>query len=331
LKLKKKKKIMSASIRNFNSIRRALLKARSVAISGHINPDGDSIGSILALGLALESLGKKVYMLCQDDVPPGYKYLPGATRLLKTTKSRVDLAIAVDCSVIELLDKNIQVFKKAKSILEIDHHAYRKAFGDLRIIDHEAAAVGELIYLLLAKCGITITRDISENLLTSIIVETNLFKLTNVRWYTFKVCAELLSTGLNFYQLVEKVYGPKTRQTMMLLGMVLLRAKFLKNGAIVWSIIRKDDLKKVGGKEYDADAIANELRSIKGVRIAVLFREKNDRMLRVSLRSAAYDIDVGKIAWNHEGGGHFDIAGCFIANNKRHMRNILSEVEGLVA
>jgi bifunctional oligoribonuclease and PAP phosphatase NrnA len=310
---------------NIKTIRRAILKAQTIAISGHVNPDGDSIGSILALGFAFESIGKKVYVLCQDELPQNYRFLPGAERIVKRIKKRVDLAIAVDCSIMELLGKNTEVFKKSKSIFEIDHHEFRKSFGNLQLIDHKAAAVGELVYAFLKKMKIEISKDIAENILTSIIVETNLFKLANVRPFTFEVCRSLLKTGVDYYRLVDKVYGPKTKEAMMLFAICLLKAKFLKEGKIVWSILTNADLVKVGAKDYDADAIANEMNSIKGVEVTVLFREKNKKILRASLRSKG-DINVGKIAQECSGGGHFDIAGCYINSNKKAMKQLLSSV-----
>jgi len=202
---------MNKRIKEFKKIRQAMLKARTIAISGHVNPDGDSIGSLLALGLGLGSLGKKVYMLCQDKIPLNYRSLPGADRIIKTIDKHLDLAIAVDCSVIDLLDKNIPVFKKAKSILEIDHHEFRRLFGDMQIVDPKAFAVGELIYLLLKKMNIKITRSIAENLLTSLIVETNLFKLPNTTSTIFRVCTELLKTGVSFSQVADKANPERCR------------------------------------------------------------------------------------------------------------------------
>lgn len=310
-------------------VRKFILRAHSVAISGHTNPDGDSIGSLLALGLALESIGKKVYMLCHDEIPPHYRSLPGVNRIMKTTDRPVDLAIAVDCSALDVLGKNVPVFKMAKSILEIDHHMYRKPFGDIQFIDHDASAVGEMIYQVLGKLNIKMTRSIAENLLTSIIVETNLFRLANVRQYTFKVCDELLATGLNFFQLTTRVYGPKTRKTMMLLAICMMKARFLRSGRFIWSILTASDLKKVGAKDYDADAIADEMCSLKGVDIALLFREKKKMMLRVSMRSRN-GIDIGELAQRYQGGGHFDIAGCYIRNSKRNIRNLIEDAEKLL-
>lgn len=316
-------------MKEFKKIRQNILRARTIAISGHVNPDGDSIGSLLALGLGLGSLGKKVYMLCQNEISSNYRSLPGAQRIIKTTNKRVDLAIAVDCSIIDLLGNNIPVFKKAKAILEIDHHEFRRSFGNMQFIDYNASAVGELVYLLLKKMNVKITQDIAENLLTSIIVETNLFKLQNVRPFIFNICAELLKTGVSFSQLVDKVYGPKTKEAMMLSAICLLKAKFLKEERIIWSAITKKDLNIVGTKDYEADAIANEMNSMKGVEIAVLFREKSRDVLRVSLRSKG-DINIGKLAEEYNGGGHFDTAGCYIPNNTKSIKEILSLVKKLL-
>ncbi len=313
----------------FKKIRQSILRAKSIAISGHINPDGDSIGSLLALGLALDGLGKTVYMLCQDEIPLKYRFLPGAGRIVKSIKKRVDLAIAVDCSIIDLLDKNIPVFKKARSVLEIDHHEFRRPFGDMQIVDYQAVAVGELVYFLLRKLNIKISRNVAENILTSIIVETNLFRLVNVRPITFKICSELLKEGVSFSQLIDKVYGVKTKESMMLSAICLLRAKFLKQGRIIWSVIKVRDFAMIGGKNYDADAITSEMNSMKGIEIAVLFRPKDRKTLKVSLRSKG-DINIGKIAQEYKGGGHFDIAGCYIPNNRKSIMQILSSVSVLL-
>ncbi len=316
-------------MRYLNKIKKEVLDAETIAISGHKYPDGDSIGSLLALGLGLRKLNKKVYMLCGDELPSHYRKLPGADDIVKTTRNKVDLAIAVDCSAMELLGENSSVFQRAGKILVIDHHYYSRPFGDLEFVDPDAAAVGELIYIFLNELGVPIGRDISENILTSIIVETNLFKISNIRPITFRICAEGLNAGVKFSSLVNKVYGPKRREAVMLLSLCLLRSRFIASGRLIWSFIRKSDLIKVGGKEYDADAIAGEMRAIKDVKAAVLFREKDRDTLRVSLRSSG-NIDVGAIAKTYGGGGHFDIAGCYIPNDKRYMKKILASASKAV-
>ncbi|MFH1406972.1 MAG: DHH family phosphoesterase [Candidatus Omnitrophota bacterium] len=309
--------------------RLGILRAKSIAIAGHINPDGDSLGSLLALGLGLEKLGKRVYMLCADEIPSMYHFLPGVKDILNSIKKKVDLAISVDCSVEELLGENIRVFKKAKSILEIDHHEFRRDFGDIKLVDDKAAAVGELVYMLLKALNIRITPEIAENLLTSILAETNSFKLPSVRPYTFKLCAKLLDTGVDFYGLAERVYWSKPKESAVLSGLCLSRCKFLKKGRIAWSIIRRKDFAKIKGRDYNIDAVANEIRSIKGVMIVVLFREKNKRLFRVSLRSKG-EINIASIAERYNGGGHFDVAGCYIKNNTKSMKELLEFTEDLL-
>lgn len=320
---------MSKREKVIDTIRRSIAVSRSVAVFSHVNPDGDSIGSMLALGLALRKMKKTVYMICQDEIPPNYKSLPGAGRIIRATVKKIDLAIAVDCSLIDLLGKNVPTFKKAKASLEIDHHEFRKSFGDIQLVDPGAIAAGELVYRLLKDIGVAIDHDIAQNLLASIIVETNLFKASNVDSSVFLMCSELIKTGVNFSRLVDTVYGMKTRQAMLLEAIALLRAQFLKKGKIIWSLLRTDDITRVGGKEYDADAIASEMNSMKGVKIAALFREKNRKLLRVSLRSRDA-INVGKIAQRYKGGGHFDIAGCCIPNNARSISRLLRSLETLL-
>ncbi len=317
-------------MKDLKKIKEQIRKAKTVAVSGHINPDGDSLGSLLALGLALESLGKRVYMLCQSEIPGNYRLLPGASRIIRTTNKKVDLAIAVDCAIIDLLDKNVSVFKNARSVLEIDHHEFRRSFGQMQIVDPQAASVGELVYALLKKLSIPLTRDIAENLLATIIVETNLFRLASVRPGTFVICAALLNKGLIFSEVVDKVYGARTKESMMLSALCLLRAKFLKKGRIIWSVVRRSDIAQVGGKDYDTDAIASEMNAMQGVDIAVLFKEKSKKILKVSLRSKG-DVNVGAVAQEYHGGGHCDIAGCYIKNDTKSMARILSSLETLLS
>lgn len=297
-------------------------------MAGHINPDGDSIGSLLSLGLGIERMGKKVYMLSPDGVPRRYRALPSAGRIIAHTKKGADLAIAVDCSNRELLGRAWRDFERSKTILEIDHHDFRRSFGDLSFIDSKAAAVGELIYLLLQRWGVRITDEIAQNLLTSIIVETNSFRLPNVRPFTFKVCADLLTRKVDFYKLVDIVFWSVTRESAVLGGICMSRCRFLKGGRLAWSIIRKKDFDVTRGSDEDVDAVADQIRAIKDVKVAILFREKRSKLLRVSLRSKD-KINVARLAEYCGGGGHFDVAGCTIPNKKSAMDNLLKKAKAL--
>ena len=316
-------------MRGLEQAQKSIMEAKEIIISGHINPDGDSIGSLLSVGLGLERLGKRVHMVSADGVPKKYRLLPGARRIMSKAKRPADLAIAVDCSNREILGPTFDIFKRSKHILEIDHHDFRRPFGDMVFMDADAAAVGELIYLLLENLNINITDEIAQNLLVSIIVETDSFRLPNVRAVTFEVCTELIKRGVDFYKLTDMVFWSRTRESAILSGICLARCKFINGGKIAWSMIRAKDFRKVKGRDEDVDAVADEIRSIKEVEIAVLFREKGAGALRVSLRSKN-KINIASIAERYNGGGHYDVAGCTIPNNKRSMREVLGLAAGLL-
>jgi phosphoesterase RecJ-like protein len=313
----------------FKRARNAILKAKSVAVAGHANPDGDSIGSMLALGLGLEKLGKRVHMISRDGVPERYRTLPGAGRIIRGLDEPIDLAIAVDCSSREMLGKTFLLFESASGILEIDHHDFRRPFGDIAIVDRKAAAVGEIIFTLLNSLGIVITKPIAHNLMTSIIVETGSFRLPNTRPFTFEVCTDLIRRGVDFYKLVDMVFWSKSREAAVLSGICLSRCRFLKGGSLVWSIIRKKDFEAVKGKDADVDPVPDDMRAIDSVKIAVLFREKDAKTLRVSLRSKG-KINVAAVAEQYNGGGHYDVAGCNIKNDPSEMNGLLAKARRLL-
>ncbi|MFH1798571.1 MAG: bifunctional oligoribonuclease/PAP phosphatase NrnA [Candidatus Omnitrophota bacterium] len=308
---------------------KSILNAKSVAIAGHIAPDGDSIGSLLSLGAGLESLGKKVYMISSDGVPKKYKTLPGAEKIVKKLTEKVDIGITVDCSSRDMMGEAYDDFRKAETIIAIDHHRIRKPFGDIEFIDPKAAAVGEQIHDLLRLLKAEITRDIAQNILTSLIVETNSFRLPNARARTFKMCAELIKKGADFYKLVEMVFWSHPREVAVLSGICLARCKFLKKGRLVWSIIKQSDFKRVKGKDEDVDGAADQMRAIKDVDIVVLFREQSKEKLRVSLR-AKKNINIAKLAESYGGGGHADVAGCGISNDSKTIKDLLSKASGML-
>lgn len=321
--------VFSGNSRTFESVKKEIRKAKTVGVFSHVNPDGDSIGSLLSLGLGLKKLGKRVYMISQDGVPFRYRKLPGARYIVKKTKVLLDAAIAVDCGDKELLGKTYDLFKKAKVTLAIDHHSFRNRFSHISLIDPKAAAVGELIYLFLRALRVPITKDIAQNILTSIIVETNSFRLPETRPLTFQICSQLLKTGLDFYKLTEMVYWSWRRQAVMLSADCIGRTKFLKQAKLAWSIVRKKDLKRFNAKDEDADAVTSDMLSISGVQAVIFFREKSKKLLRVSLRSKG-KVNLIKLAKEYNGGGHFDSAGCKIPNDPKVISQMLASAQKLV-
>lgn len=319
---------INMEIKGLKEAAEKIRSAYNIVIACHVNPDGDAIGSLVSLGLGLKQMGKEVDMLSPDGIPKMYRRLPGVDCIEKKTSRVPELAVAVDSGNKKLLGRSLETFKKAKWVLSIDHHEVREPYGNLQIVEPESSSVGELIYLLLKELNVDITKDIAVNILTSIIVETNSFRLPNIRPLAFEICARLLETGIDFYSLSEMVYWSKTKEASLILGICLSRCKYLKEGKIIWSILKQEDLENTGGKKEDADSVVGEMLSVKDVDIAVFFREEGD-VIRVSLRSKG-KVNVAEIARKYDGGGHSDSAGCFVTNSDEFINKILRDAESLL-
>lgn len=219
-------------------IKTRIARAHTVAVTGHTHPDGDSIGSMLALGIGLQKLGKKVHFISEDGIPPKYRCLPCADRVERRLLERVDLGLAVDCGTPAMMGMRSGMREKAAAIIGIDHHQFRKPFG-FEVVDEKASAVGEIVFVLLWSMGVPIGRDIAQNILTSIIVETNSFRLPKVRPFTFRLCGELLKTGVDFRSLVSTVFWARSKATVILIGDCLARAGFAERNRLMWSFLKK--------------------------------------------------------------------------------------------
>ena len=311
-------------------IKNCIAEASSVLVCGHKNPDGDSLGALLALGLGLKGMGKEVIMLCSDEIPLRFKHLPGVDNVVSFTNRQVDLAIAVDCGSREMLGTQFYAFERAKKILEIDHHLVRSSFAPLSIVDASASSAGELVYFLLKTLGAVVNKDIAQNIFTSIMVESNSFRLVGLSAQTFEVCSELLRTGLKYSSVLEPLYRSVSREAELLSALCISRCCFVSKGRLAYSTITYGDLNRVGACEGDADPLAEKLNSLHGVTLAILFREKeNKKELRVSMRSKN-GINVALLAAAFGGGGHSGAAGCTIANDKHKKLELLCAARTLI-
>lgn len=318
---------------SFSSVLNVIRKAKTIVVACHINPDGDALGAMLALGLGLEQKGKQVFYISPDGIPAHYKNLPGAGRVQKKLPAharRVDLAVAVDCSYPHMLGKAYEIFQHARATIDMDHHTVRESFGDISLVDVQAAAMGEVVYPVLQALGVKLTEGIAEDLLVSIIVETNSFRLPGVRPQTFLICARLVKSPVDFSRITNLVYWSRRKESTILSGIAMARCRFLCHGALAWCWIGLADFRRVGGRDEDVDTVADDMRSIRDVRIAVFFREETRRRVRVSLRSKK-GLDVGRVAKVFGGGGHYDVAGCFIKNTPSARRQVLKECQTLLS
>ncbi len=302
----------SASDPNILKAARVLRKAKKIIVVSHVNPDGDTIGCCLALGLALLQAGKKVTMLSQDGVPTRFQFLPGSELILsEAAEGPADAAIAVDCGSARQMGTTQKTFFKAKTTIQVDHHDFGESFGKIQVLENEASAVGEIVYELIRTLKVEITPAIATCLLTSIIIDTGSFRFSNIRAKTFEICGKLIECGVDLQHLIEESYWTKSAATLKLSSQALLNARYSSDGCVSWSVVSQKDFKRFGAKLSDADAVADDLRSVEGVKIAAVFRETEKGNLRVSLRSK-HGINVALVAREFGGGGHHNSAGCGI-------------------
>lgn len=314
-----------------NDAVKTLRRARKVAILSHVNPDGDTLGCQLALGLALMRLGKHVSMLNPDGVPTRFQFLPGSelVRSRAPEGARFDAAVAVDCGGRSQLGKLEKAFFRAKTTIQIDHHDFGDAFGKIQVLEEEASAVGEIVYDMIRALRVEVTPAIATCILTSIIVDTGAFRFSNIRPKTFDVCGDLVKKGVDLLHLIEESYWKKTRSCARLSGHCVANSHFSQDGRLAWTTVYQRDFKRYHAKLPDVDAVADDLRAIEGVKIAAVFRETDKKRFRVSLRSR-HGINVAMVARQFGGGGHHNSAGCSIRNLESEKQKLLTELDILL-
>ena len=304
-------------------------ESKRIILACHMNPDGDAIGSMLALGLGLRQKKKTVTMLCPDPIPERYISLYGAKSVKRRYNKVADLGISVDCGSIVQLSRLKHTFEQSRRIVEIDHHQYRSRFGDVQLVDGQACSVGEIVYILLKELKVKIDKRIGEALLISMLVETASFSRPDVTRKTFEFCSELMNCGVDFCSVSNRYYWARRISAVQLSGLCFTRIKKRARQRLVWSIIRREDFEEYGGEQPDVDPVPDEMMVIENVEVAILFREIEDNRLRVSLRSKG-KINVGRLATLYGGGGHRTVAGCRIHNSEPTVDKFINQACNLI-
>ena len=304
-----------------------LLKAaKKLVIVSHVSPDGDTLGSSLALMHALRMLGKEVIMNVDDDISTVYSFLPGIAeyrRFAPGESVNADLLVIIDASSADRAGNAMEVVK-SPAVLSIDHHKTNTRFADYLYLDSDAAATAEIIYSLLLEMGIKLTRDIATCIYEGIYTDTGSFKYSNTTSNTLKTAADLLNYGVN-PSLISDNMELKSRSQVEMLRKVLETLTFLKDGKIAYIEIPLE----LYDHNVETDTFISYPRYVEGVEIALLFKQVEANLTRVSFRSK--EIDVAKVALSFGGGGHKKAAGCSIyAPLKEAEKVILKAVEELV-
>lgn len=300
-------------------IKERLDRAKIVVVASHVRPDGDAIGSLLGLGLALRDAGKSVQMVLVDGVSSSFRHLEGSELILKEPAGEHDTFVTVDCADFKRVGKVFENF--APPDINIDHHKTNERFGKLNLIEPEEVATAAILTHYLPQWGYTITKPIAAALLTGIVTDTLGFRTSNTNPSALRLCADLMETGVNMTDLYMKSLVKKSFPAARYWGAGLSKLE-QKNG-IVWATLTLEDRKKSGyGGNDDADLI-NMISAIDGNKVGMIFVEQNDQHVKISWRALEPGVDVSSVAKHFNGGGHAAAAGADIPGT-------LSEVQSLV-
>ncbi len=307
-------------------IKKALQECSSILISVHKNPDGDALGSQLALMLALKKMGKSVTAHNLDPVPEIYQFLPHAGSI--STGSKVDGRYDA-CIVLDADPPRTGLFEgsaPAHVLINIDHHITNSSAWPYTWLDPNASATGEMVYRLLCEFDVPIDRDIALCLYTAIFTDTGSFRYSNTSPESMKIAARLLEAGADPWLVTENVYESFAFRRLKLLGNILAAMERSEDGRIAWVVVTNDLYRATGTTAEDTDNFINFVRSAKGVEVAVLFRQTGDREYKISLRSKGR-IDLSGLAQSLGGGGHKNAAGSTLQGTLEEIRHkVIGEV-----
>ena len=311
-----------------------LENVHTVAISGHIRPDGDCVGS--CLGLCTYLLDQNPNLLVDvylDPIPDEFRFLKHSDciRQENETDRLYDLCVALDCSEPELLNRARDIFQKAKRTVCIDHHITNEGFGDISIVCPESSSASELLYYLLKEERLfgagKISMDCAQALYMGIVHDTGVFRHSNTTLEAMTAAGELIGYGLNTEKIINDTFFKKTYRQNQLLGKALLESILMLDGAMIFTALYRKDFEIFGCDTNDTDGIVDQLRVTDGVHVAMFLYESEEGEFKVSLRSDEL-VDVAVIAKEFGGGGHVRAAGCTVCGQMHDIvTNIASRVE----
>lgn len=300
--------------------------SRKFYLISHMQPDGDSIGSLLAMGEGLRSIGKEVKTFTPGSVPRKYNFLEGADQVKHDLidGDPTTTAIILDSSDPERLGLLKDVFMQCQIIINIDHHVTNQLFGTFNLVSSSASATGEIVYELLKDLGVKINTTIAEALYVAISTDTGSFKYDNTTPATHRIIAELLTYGLSPGSLSQKMFDERPLAFYLLLKEAIAGLEMYANRRIALMTLSRDMRKRCGASPGDLEGIVNYSRNIEGVELGILFYVENDQEVKVGFRSRS--VDVSALAGKLNGGGHARAAGCRLYDDYETVKNkVLTE------
>ncbi|MBS4536004.1 bifunctional oligoribonuclease/PAP phosphatase NrnA [Clostridium sp. D2Q-14] len=302
-----------------NNIIRELDRSKKIYLISHINPDGDSIGSLLALGTSLQyKYMNKIVLLKSDAIPTKFNFLKNVDTLIDIDNigdiEEDSVLITLDCGDIFRIGEFYNYIDKFKKIINIDHHVSNSGFGYINIVESDSSSTGEIVFNIIKENNLKIDKNIATALYTAISTDTGSFKYDNAKAETHRVVAELLEFNIDKNQIIQEIYQNRSIEKTNIFIESLKGLEFYCNNNIGVIIITEKMMNNINASSQDTDGIVEFIRDIESVEVACVIKEINNSKVKISLRSKKY-LDVSEVAGVFNGGGHIRAAGCTIKEN----------------
>lgn len=293
-------------------------KAQHILLTSHSDPDGDAVSSLLALGLALSHLDKKVTLYNSSPIPAVYRFLPSVERIVRHIKKAAtyDVALVLDCGDLSRVGQASSTITQIPVVINIDHHISNTGFGDIQLIDANACSTAEIVYRLIKALNAPIDKAIATSIYTGILTDTGSFRFSNTNQAAFAISQEMTELGVEPYSVAQHVFGTYSLERIKLLNLALDSLEISENGKLSIMTVTNAMFDYTKTQPEDVDGMINYARRIQDVKVAALIQEQRNgksrsnsqRRFRVSLRSDG-SVDVAAIAGAFGGGGHASAAG----------------------
>ncbi len=311
----------------FDQITESVKKARRVLITSHLDPDGDSIGSELALGSYLKASGKEVRIINHGKTPAKYMFLDEDKSLedldpAKAVDLSADLIFVLECPNLERIGDVKRFLQPGVKLINMDHHPDNSSFGEINYVDPQASALGEIIYELLTYAGYKLNKLTATQLYAAILTDTGRFRFSNTTPKTLRIGAELIALGANPREINSQIYYNNSNSALKLLGSLLLNLETFANNKISSLVIDQKTLRELNVTNEDTEGFVDYSLFLKGAEVGVLFTQKNEFKTKVSLRSQN-SFDVSALARTFGGGGHKNAAGCTVNQDLKSTKELI--------
>lgn len=297
----------------FAQIGEAFKAHNSFAVVSHVRPDGDAIGSILALGHALEQMGKSVRYLNNDGCPESLAFLPGSEKVEVSSEAKdvdIEVAITLDTAAHSRVGEgSLEAIKGAKMIINIDHHISNPGYGDLNYIDSNSPATGQIIYDLLMALSLPISDITRDSIYVAVSTDTGSFQYAGTTQRTYEMAADLVSRGLNVGEINQLTYDNQPYRKVELMRSLLNTLDRSDEGKLVWWDLSLETKKELGLVDDDTEGLIDFIRAVQGVVVAVFFEDLDGGKVRVSMRSKDRRVNASEVCGVFGGGGHALAAG----------------------